>query len=289
MTGFGRGEQANDGLKATVEIKSVNNRYSDITIRMPQSLRHIESDLQDLVRNHVDRGKLNISIKVERQDSAELDIAIDPKVVKSYRNLLQQLKESTGIEDPIRLEHLLSFNELFVTKEEDEQELEIMGDVVRKATVKALDQLKQMREQEGSHLAEDLAMRLENMEVSLEKIERRSAERIPEARNRLHERIQNLVGEEKFDPERLELEIALLADKLDITEEIVRLKAHFKFFREAMKQEGTVGRKLNFLSQEMNREINTIGSKSNDSEIAHDVVELKEILEKIREQIQNIE
>ncbi|HKJ46139.1 MAG TPA: YicC/YloC family endoribonuclease [Balneolales bacterium] len=289
MTGFGRGESSDNGMTATVEIKSVNSRFSDISIRLPQSLRDKETEFRELIQQHIERGKFNVSIKLEKQDLAELDITIDPKVVASYRQLLTNLKDSAGIKEPISLSHYLSFNDLFVTRESDEEELKAMAVLVRDAIKKALHHLNSMRSQEGGHLAEDLLMRLDNIEDILQLIGKRADERVPEARDKFHERIENLINDDNFDKERLELELAILADKLDITEEIVRLQSHIKFFREAMERNGSVGRKLNFLIQEMNREINTIGSKANDSQISHNVVDLKEILEKIREQIQNIE
>ncbi len=289
MTGFGRGESSTDGMKATVEVKSVNNRFCDISIRLPQSIRHKEPELRDLIQKHIERGKLNVSIKLEKQDLAELDITIDPKVVKSYHQLLTNLQESAGLSDPIKMDHFLTFNDLFVAKEEDEEELKTMASLVEKATLSAIENLNVMRANEGGHLAEDLSMRLGNLEDLLEKVKIRADKRVPEAREKFHERINNLIKDESFDKERLELEIAIMADKLDITEETVRLASHIKFFREAMNNDQSVGRKLNFLIQEMNREINTIGSKANDSEIAHYVINMKEILEKIREQIQNIE
>lgn len=289
MTGFGRGESSNNGITATVEIKSVNSRFSDITIRLPQNLRDKETEFRDLIQQNIERGKFNVTVKVEKQDVAELDITIDPKVVKSYKQLLNSLRKAADINEPVSLSHYLAFNDVFVSRESDEEELKIMTDLVRKAIKKALTNLKAMRSQEGEHLANDLKMRLERIESILKLIEERAKERVPEARTRFQDRIKSLIEDDKFDNERLELEIAILADKLDITEEIVRLQSHIKFFREAMDLNGTVGRKLNFLIQEMNREINTIGSKANDSDISHHVVDLKEILEKIREQIQNIE
>jgi len=289
MTGFGRGESSNNGITATVEIKSVNSRFSDITIRLPQNLRDKETEFRELIQKQIERGKFNVTVKVEKQNGAELDITIDPKVVTGYKQLLDSLKDSAGIDESVSLSHYLAFNDIFVSRESDEEEIRIMTDLARNAINEAVSNLNTMRRQEGKHLANDLKMRLDIIEKKLKLIEERAKERVPEARTRFQDRIQNLINDDNFDNERLELEIAILADKLDITEEIVRLQSHIKFFREAMDLNGTVGRKLNFLIQEMNREINTIGSKANDSDISHYVVDLKEILEKIREQIQNIE
>ena len=289
MTGFGRGEYTADGLRVVVEVKSVNSRFADISIRLPQSLRHAEGTFRDIVTRNIERGKLNITVEIERQDEAELDIAVNPSVVKSYRSLLERLKQSAGVDDPLSLNHFLQFDDVFTSKEEDESEIAAKVDAVSNALGKALKNLSEMREQEGRHLSGDLASRLVTMEELLGTVKKQAETRVPDARTRLQERIKTLLGDDGFDPERLEQEIALLADRIDITEEIVRLESHIKFFREAMDKEGAVGRRLNFLSQEMNREINTIGSKANDATISHVVVEMKDILEKIREQIQNIE
>ena len=289
MTGFGRGESSNNGMTATVEIKSVNSRFSDITIRLPQSLREKETEFREQIQQQIERGKFNVTVKVEKRDTAELDITIDPKVIAGYKQLLSSLKEAAGVEEKISLSHYLSFNDVFVSRESDEEEIRQMTVLVHESIKKAVSNLNTMRRQEGEHLANDLKMRLDKIEEILNLIHKRAKERVPEARTRFQDRIQSLINDDNFDNERLELEIAILADKLDITEEIVRLQSHIKFFREAMDSNGTVGRKLNFLIQEMNREINTIGSKANDSDISHHVVDLKEILEKIREQIQNIE
>jgi len=289
MTGFGRGEYTANGLRVVVEVKSVNSRYADISMRLPQTLRHAEGALRDVVTRNIERGKLNITVDIERQDEAELDVAVNPSVVKSYRSLLERLKQSAGLSEPLSLNHFLQFDDVFTSKEEDESEIAVKVDAVTQALTKALKNLTEMREQEGRHLSDDLAGRLDGMEEMLGIVKEKAKTRVPDARTRLQERIKALLGDDGFDQERLEQEIAIFADRIDITEEIVRLESHVKFFREAMTKEGAVGRRLNFLSQEMNREINTIGSKANDASISHTVVEMKDILEKIREQIQNIE
>ncbi|HKJ34397.1 MAG TPA: DUF1732 domain-containing protein, partial [Balneolales bacterium] len=234
MTGFGRGESSNNGITATVEIKSVNSRFSDITIRLPQNLRDKETEFRELIQKQIERGKFNVTVKVEKQNGAELDITIDPKVVTGYKQLLDSLKDSAGIDESVSLSHYLAFNDIFVSRESDEEEIRIMTDLARNAINEAVSNLNTMRRQEGKHLANDLKMRLDIIEKKLKLIEERAKERVPEARTRFQDRIQNLINDDNFDNERLELEIAILADKLDITEEIVRLQSHIKFFREAM-------------------------------------------------------
>lgn len=289
MTGFGRGEYVSDGLKVAVEVKSVNSRFTDISMHLPQSLRQAERALREVVARHIERGKLNITVELDRQEEAELDIAVNPKLIKSYQSLLEQLERTVGLSEPLTLDHFLHFEDIFTTKEEDEAEVADKIDAASQALERALENLREMRTQEGQHLSDDLFARLASMEEMLHSIKERAGDRAPEARKKLQERIKALLGDENFDPERLEQEIAILADRIDITEEIVRLESHIRFFREAMEKDTAVGRRLNFLSQEMNREINTIGAKANDASISHAVVEIKDILEKIREQIQNIE
>jgi uncharacterized protein (TIGR00255 family) len=208
---------------------------------------------------------------------------------KAYIKLLNDLRKAAKIKEKVRLEHLLKFSEVFeVPKDEQSDEREWL--VVEEALRAALDAFNTMRRNEGGELGKDLQRRIQWLSGTVDKIERLSRERIPEERKRLHDRIAQLVEDKSIvDQNRLELEIALLADKLDVTEECVRFRSHTKFFLETIANSDSAGRKLNFLVQEINREANTIGSKTNDSEIAHMVVQMKEELEKIREQLQNIE
>ncbi|MGM0588322.1 MAG: YicC/YloC family endoribonuclease [Bacteroidota bacterium] len=289
MTGFGRGEHSNDQFSATVEIQSLNNRYCDVSARLPHQLQEYESDVRERIQAQFERGKFNLSIRVEQVGSEHLDVTFDPEVAKGYHKLLSDLISTTQIDDSIRLDHLLNFNNLFQSKKHDQETIEQMWDSVSQALDTAIVQLRDMREQEGRQLEKDLKQRLTDINDRLQVIQEKTKERMPEVRDQLMERIGELVDDDALDPERLELEVAVLADKMDITEETVRLESHIKFFDEALDNEDAVGRRLNFLLQEMNREANTIGSKANDSEISHLVVFIKENLEKLREQIQNIE
>jgi uncharacterized protein (TIGR00255 family) len=289
MTGFGRAEVAKRGITATVEVRGVNSRYLDVTTRLPRLLSHREKDIKEIVRACVNRGNLVISVTLEEDSDGEAPVTVNKTAAKAYIKLLNDLRKTAKIREKVRLEHLLKFSEVFeVPREEqsDEQQWPVVEDALRKA----LDEFNLMRRNEGSELAKDLDRRIRWMAVTVDKIEGLSRARIPEERKRLHERISQLMEEKSIvDQNRLELEIALLADKLDVTEECVRFRSHTKFFLEAMASAESAGRKLNFLVQEINREANTIGSKTNDSEIAHLVVQMKEELEKVREQLQNIE
>jgi uncharacterized protein (TIGR00255 family) len=260
-----------------------------VTTRLPRLLSQREKDIKEIVRSCVNRGNLIVSVSVEEESDATAPMAVNKMAAKAYIKLLNDLRKAAKIKEKVRLEHLLKFSEVFeVPKDEQSDEQEWV--VVEEALRAALDGFNTMRRNEGGELAKDLQRRIQWLSETVEKIDQMSRERIPEERKRLHDRIAQLVEDKSvIDQNRLELEIALLADKLDVTEECVRFRSHTKFFLETIASTDSAGRKLNFLVQEINREANTIGSKTNDSEIAHLVVQMKEELEKIREQLQNIE
>ena len=289
MTGYGRGESSKAGIHVTVEAKSVNSRFLEVNARLPRSLSQREKDVKDIVRPLVNRGAVGISFKVEREDDGAPNMRVNKEAAKSYYKLLNELRKTVKLAEKVRLEHLLHFSEVLEAGEEDatdEKEWSAASDALRKA----LSDLNTMRAREGAELAKDLKQRVENLDKTLAVIEQQSAERIPEERKRLQERIAQLVSDPKIvDNNRLELEIAILSEKLDVTEECVRFRSHNKMFLAALADGEAAGRKLNFLIQEMNREANTIGSKVNDAPIAQLVVGMKEELEKVREQLQNIE
>lgn len=289
MTGFGQGESSSNGYTVSVEIRSVNNRFLDLSLKMAPGLRQLENSMRDLIQRNVDRGKLTAQINLVRHSSDTEPPKVDTEAARARLAQLSQLRELAGIDEPIRMDHLLSFQELFTTSEDDAETLALLQDLCSKAVTLALKQLNSMRIQEGNYLTQDISKRIDQLESLLKGIKEQATSRVPEARDKMHERVKALLGDENFDKSRLELEIAILADRLDISEEIVRMGGHIQFFREALAAPQSMGRRLNFLSQEMNREVNTIGSKCNHAGIAHNVVELKEILEQIREQIQNIE
>ncbi|MBI3586095.1 MAG: YicC family protein [Ignavibacteriales bacterium] len=289
MTGFGRGEITKNGTTANIEIRCVNSRFLEITTRMPRALSQREKEIKDLVRTYVNRGGLTITITVDEEDDGQAALSVNSSAAKSYLKLLNELRKVTKIKEKVRLEHLLKFSEVFEVPNGEETD-ERLWNVVVDALHVALKDFTTMRQNEGSELAKDLEKRILWMEEIVNQIEALSKLRIPEELKKLEERIALLVADKNIiDQNRLELEVALLADKLDVTEECVRFRSHNKFFLEAMAGEESAGRKLNFLVQEINREANTIGSKTNDATIAHLVVRMKEELEKVREQLQNIE
>ena len=289
MTGFGRAIVTKDGITVSAEVRSVNNRYLDLTTRLPRILSQREKDIKEIVRSYINRGSLNISIKIEHDANGATPLKVNTSAAKSYYKLLNELRKAVKLRERIKLEHLLNFSEVLEPLDEEQSD-ELEWNLSQDALRQALGALNAMRSQEGLELANDLCKRIQWMDETIDQIEKLSKEQVPEERKNLQERITQLL-EDKFtiDQNRLELEIALLADKLDVTEECVRYRSHNKYFLDALTKGEAAGRKLNFLIQEMNREANTIGSKSNDAAIAHLVVGLKEELEKIREQLQNIE
>ncbi len=289
MTGFGRGEASAGGISVTVELKTVNSRYLDISFRLPQSIQNKELKLKELLQNHIERGKVNVSVRVDKAEMGVPEVTFNENLVEGYKKLLNNLRATANIQEPVKLETLLEFNDIFESREQDEEELEQIWKLTQEAAEAATEKLVEMRRQEGAQLEEDLNKRVDHIDemlsIIMDKIDGRSAE----IKEDLLERINELVDSDKIDPDRLEMEVAVLVDKQDITEEIVRTQSHIKFFRKAVNNDNSVGRRLNFLSQEINREINTIGSKANDSEISQYVVQAKESLEQIREQVQNVE
>lgn len=289
MTGFGRGEADSDGISVTVELKTVNSRYLDISMRLPQVIQDKELDLKEIIQQYVQRGKVNVTVRLDQAGTGEPEITFNKKLVKGYKTMLDDLRDTAGIEKSVTLKDLLQFNDIFESREQDESTLSLIWNLTVDATKKAAVELSRMRKQEGSQLKNDLRQRIDHIEKMLDIIGERTDGRSEETKARLQEKIGNLVESDTLDPERLEMEVAILVDKMDITEEIVRTQSHIKFFREAIEKDQAVGRRLNFLSQEINREINTIGSKANNSEISQFVVQAKESLEQIREQVQNVE
>ncbi len=288
MTGFGKGEASAKGVSFSVELRSVNNRFLEISTRAPKTISQRENEIKEIIRSKISRGKISLNAAKEDDSNNELAISVDKKRVKEIHAVLEQLRKTTKIKEPVTLEHLLHFSEIFETKEVEEDETE--WKVFQQALTKAVSSLKTMREKEGAELARDSKERVQKINKYIDTVEQLSKKRIPEERKRLLEKVEQLIEDKSIiNTQRLELEIAILSEKLDVTEECVRFRSHNKFFLEALQSKESEGRKLNFLIQEMNREANTIGSKCNDVEIAHIVVSIKEELEKIREQLQNIE
>lgn len=288
MTGFGAGTATADGITASVELRSLNSRFVELNSRLPKSLQSRENDIKEILRRELQRGKINILVQLDRDSEADPGLRINEEAVKKYTSLLEKVLSVSGIKDTVRLEHILKFGDVFEASELSDFETEEWK-LTTEALNLAIVQLKDMRKREGDVLSKDLRERIKILQVNGELVRKMSEERIPQERIKLRNKVAELISDEKINTDRLELEIVLLSERLDITEEITRLNSHLDYFLEALDGSESVGRKLNFLVQEMNREINTIGSKSNHADIARIVVQMKEELERIREQIQNLE
>jgi uncharacterized protein (TIGR00255 family) len=289
MTGFGRGEADVDGFTARVELRSVNNRYCEVTTRLPRYLADREADIQKLLKAEFSRGRINAQIVVEFPAEDASILAVDVEAARTQFALLDALRSATGITEPITLDHLLRNSDLLKPPEEVESVAEKAWIAVGEALKAASSELRRMRLQEGAALETELAERIDAIEERLREVEEEAPKRVPAAGDKLRERLREILDDDRIDKERLEFELVLLADRLDVREECVRLRSHLDQFRAALAGAEPVGRKLTFLSQEMNREINTIGSKANDAGLSHLVVDMKEDLEKIREQVENVE
>lgn len=287
MTGFGKGSVVTSKISVEAEVKSVNSRYLEVFIKLPQFLSHREYELRELVKDKIKRGKINISIQIKRDTTLNGSSAFDEEKLKSYLKVLKQIKKAANLSEEIKLEHLLNNKEFIASSDYDLSETEF--NKVKKSVNTALNNLQIMKRNEGRELAKDLTKRIHLIEKNVTEIGSKSKNSINDYYGKLKERVAELLDDNKISEERLNLELAIIADKADITEERVRLKSHLKFFTECIKKETEPGRKLNFLCQEMNREANTISSKSISTSITHQVVIIKEEIEKIREQIQNIE
>ena len=294
MTGFGRGEASANGVTAMVELKTLNSRYLDFGVRLPQRFQDKELQFKEWISREITRGKLNATVYLDEQEITKKTAVLDEQKLDQYTKILQQIKEKAGLmeeETSIQFKDLLHFNDL-ITHPEPELDAEhdaMCWELINKANEQALGKLMEMKIQEGEQLRNDILKRIEAIGVAVQHIREITQDRSSDVRKKLLDRMKVLLEDEKIDKDRLEMEVTMMADKMDITEETVRLDAHLKFFIEAMNSEEHAGRRLNFLTQEINRELNTIGSKANDSSIAHEVVKAKEMLEQIREQVQNVE
>jgi len=288
MTGFGRAEGERYGLHLSIELRSVNHRFLDISVRLPKALATLEPDVRRLLSEKLNRGRVSafISLNGEREEQGE--IVLDTEAAERYFNLLRELKRRFKIEGNVDLKTMSSFPDLFVRRPPRVDEAKVwpwLASLLRKA----VKDLVSAQESEGRILARDLRERLLVMKKALGAIRKSAPIRLEESRKALRARIAALVGENELDEQRYATEIAMMADRADATEECVRLAAHIDQFSAFLRSGRSEGRKMNFLLQEMNREANTLGAKAGDAVISRLVVELKEEIEKVREQVQNIQ
>ncbi len=288
MTGYGRGEWEGDGKRIEAEVKSFNHRFLDIVPHLPRRLNPLEPQVRNLVRQRLSRGRIEVSVQIADSSPEEQRLELDLASARDYYRALKSLQESLGIVGEIRVETLAAFRDIFVRKEIP-IDLEKEWTPLQAALNQALDELEEMRREEGRALRTDLLGRVNLIEGMAQEIDQRNGLVLPAYRDRLADRVRILSEGVPVDPARLAQEVAILAERSDITEELVRIRSHLSQFREMLDQAEPVGRKLDFLMQEMNREANTIGSKSIDAAIGQTVVIVKSELEKIREQLQNIQ
>lgn len=288
MTGFGRCEVMEGQRKFTVEMKSVNHRYLDVNIKMPKKLNFFESAIRNELKNYIQRGKVDVFISLEDFSENNVCIKYNRDVAAEYMKYLKQMAEDFGLDDDIRVSTLSRYPEVLDMEEQTVDEEELWKELKR-AVDGACEGFVEARIKEGEHLKQDLIGKCDGMLELVAFITERSPKIIEEYKNKLEEKVRDLLEDTKVDENRLLMEVTIFADKVCVDEELVRLRSHIESTKQTLMQGGGVGRKLDFIAQEMNREANTILSKSNDLEISNCAISLKTEIEKVREQIQNIE
>jgi len=288
MTGYGKAEAIGPEFKVMVEISSVNNRFCEIQFRLPKFLSSLESKLKEKILGKITRGKITYSLTWEENLPLSSYVKLNEEAAEVYYIIFKQLKEKYNLSGELEVEDFVNLPDL-IKMEKEEYDLDKTWAVISEVTEKALSELNSMRSSEGSSLSTDLRNRVESLDKALKKVEKLASQNVESYRLRLQSRISELIGEMNLDEQRLAQEVALLAERSDVTEECIRFKSHNQQFRSALEEEIPVGKRLTFLLQEMNREANTIGSKALSAPISQLVIFLKEEIEKIREQVQNIE
>ncbi len=288
MTGYGRTTAESEQWRVTTELKSVNNRYLDLTIKMPKTFNPLEDRLKKEISSALSRGHVDLYVSVEEIGENKAAIACDLDLAKEYCRALRQIAEATDVPYQVELTDIASYNGV-LTVQKEEQDLDELWPVMARALKDSLSQLVEMRVTEGEKLAAEIEDRIAGLLKIREKIAVRSPLVVEDYREKLTARISDILAEVEIDRDKLLNETAFFADKADISEELSRLTSHFEQFSDYLRKDEPVGRKLDFILQEINREVNTIGSKANDKEISRLVIEAKGELEKIREQVQNFE
>lgn len=288
MTGYGRAQKLIGNKEITVEIRSVNHRFLEYSSRVPRAYAYLEERLKNLVKTSVSRGKVDVSLSVQTVSGTDSQVIINHDLARSYLDALKNLSEDLQIKNDVTVSQLARFSDIFtvVRVADDEEEV---WQAVSEVAQEAVEHFVQMRENEGLKMQQDLLYRLDLIEQMVAKVEELSPKTVENYTNRLHAKLEEVLQNKAVDEQRILTEAAIFAEKIAVAEETVRLGSHVHQFREILKSNEPVGRKLDFLVQEFNREANTIGSKAQDLEVARVVVDLKSEIEKIREQIQNIE
>lgn len=289
MTGFGHGEVSNDkNQKVTVEMKSVNHRYCDISLKLPKKLAMFEANIRNIMKEYASRGKIDIYVSYEDLSETAVSLHYNQAMAAEYMQVFKKMQEDFGIETKITAEALAKYPEV-VTLEEVQQDEEVWWELLEAALRQAAEKFVETRTIEGANLKKDLLGKLDQMAADVAFIERRSPQIIAEYRAKLEEKVKEFLEDSAIEENRIAAEVTLYADKIAVDEEIVRLQSHISFMTDVLESDESIGRKLDFMAQEMNREANTILSKSSDVDLADHAIELKTNVEKVREQIQNIE
>lgn len=288
MTGFGRCEVAENNRKFTVEMKSVNHRYLDVNIKMPKKLNFFESAIRAELKNYISRGKVDIFITYEDFSESNTSVRYNREVAAEYLKYLDQMAEEFQLEHDVRVSTLSRYPEVFTMEEQTMDEEELWKEL-KKAVTTAAEGFVHTRIVEGENLKNDLIGKLDGMLELVAYITERSPQILEEYHAKLTEKVKELIGDTQIDEGRLLTEVAIMADRICVDEEIVRLRSHIETTKKTLQDGGSIGRKLDFIAQELNREANTILSKANDMEVTNYAIELKTEIEKVREQIQNIE
>lgn len=288
MTGYGRCEVASEEQKISIEIKSVNHRYLDANIKMPKKLSFFEASMRNVIKEYIERGKVDIFVNYEDYTDSNYAVKYNPDIAKTYVQFIAKMAEDFGLDNDLKATSLSRFPEVLTLEEQEVDETELWASV-EKALRGALEQFVESRIKEGENLKTDIISKLDNMLLNVSHIEERAPKIIEEYHNKLVNKVSEYVSELSIDESRILTEVTIFTDKICVDEEIVRLRSHIQGMKDSLIAGGSLGRKLDFIAQEMNREANTILSKANDLETSNYAIELKTDIEKVREQIQNIE
>jgi len=287
MTGFGRAEKMIDGFEIKVNLKSVNHRYMDVAVRLPKYYTFAEDKIRQAAAKYISRGKVEVYISIDRTEGSGKTVTIDRETAENYINALKSLKDF-GLEDDVKISTISQYHDIFKI-ENDEEDEERITQMLVEVFSEAAEDFVNMRISEGKNMEKDILSHLDCLAENLAMVETRYPEIVSEYKNRLERKISEVLEDKNIDETRIVTEAAIFAERTDIGEETVRLSSHIKEFKKAIETSLPIGKKLDFMIQEMNRETNTMGSKANDIEISKLIVNMKSEIEKIREQIQNIE
>ena len=288
MTGYGRGAKNIEGRDLTIELKSVNHRFLDLSFRMPRSFAYLEDALRQLMQSRLSRGHIDVFVTYRNLREDSKSVTVDKALLNAYVAAMQEMSEHTGLENDARLTYFAKFPDV-LRVDEAEEDRDALKDLALACMNDAIDELIAMREKEGARMGEDIEMRLKNIEVFTAGVKERAPLVVEEYREKLTQRVTEIMEGKEIDLARITQEVAIFTDRVNIDEEIARMHSHLKGMRDAMASDQSIGRRLDFIVQEMNREANTMGSKASDITLVNHVVNLKSEIEKIREQVQNIE